>query len=90
MGTRKFLRRPRDKNVGTKTMSLYYIATAPYKGSFVILDEDQPHTDVPPGFIISGWPPFECDTENIEILMEAAKSHIAECEYLNLWHIYMN
>ena len=71
-------------------MTLYYVATTPYKGSFVILDEHQPPTDIPDGYIQSGWPPFHCETDDPEAVMEVAQAHIAECEYLKLWHIYMN
>ena len=89
MGTAKFLRRPRDKQVGIKTMSLYYIATTPFKSSFAVMDEDQPITEMPPGYVVSGWPPFETDSNDAEV-MHAAIRHISECEHLNLWHIYMN
>ena len=71
-------------------MTLYYVATTPYNSSFVIIDEHQHQSDIPSGYIISGWPAFHCETDNIEDVMHEAQKHIAECEYLNLWHIYMN
>ena len=71
-------------------MTLYYVATTPYNSSFVIVDEHQLPSDIPEGYIVSGWPPFSPLTDDIEDVMHTAQAHIAECEYLKLWHIYMN
>jgi len=76
--------------VGINPMSLYYIATTPFKSAFAVMDEDQSITEMPPGYVVSGWPPFEADSNDAEEIMHAAIRHISECEYLNLWHIYMN
>jgi hypothetical protein len=80
-------------------MTRYHIATTPYASSFVIVEEHQPSatlrarldlTDIPDGYFLSGWPPFDCESDDVDIIMQAAQAHIGECEYLKLWHIYMN
>ena len=68
----------------------YYIASTPYKTNFVVMPADELPSALPPAFVLSGWPAFECDTTDMDILMEEAMKHVTECEYMNLWHIYMN
>jgi hypothetical protein len=67
----------------------YYIASTVYNTNFVIVEDRFP-IEMPPAFVLSGWPPFECDSTDMDILMEEAMKHVTECEYMNLWHIYMN
>ena len=68
----------------------YYIASTMYNTGFVIVDADQFPLAIPPAYVLSGWPAFECDSTDMDVLMEEALKHVTECEYMNLWHIYMN
>lgn len=67
---------------------LYYIAQNSDTDDFVIVDEGK-QDDLPLGFNLLYWPPFNCDLPGEEI-MNAGMEHIKRCENLRLSVISMN